>query len=218
MIAGYSSPLGGEEYAIAFDRGRSRRLLVLPALFDEANKLRRLTVEVMRRLDGAGIDAFLPDWPGCNESLAPLEAQAFEDWREAADMAAAHFRANRVLAIRGGALLAPPLSGWSYAPVGGAALLNGLLRARTIATREAGLAETREELLEQGLHDGIELAGYQLSAAMVGDLHTAQPPAGLVGIAQADLGGPALWLRAEPDHDSHQADALAAIVAMGFAE
>jgi hypothetical protein len=33
-------------------------------------------------------------------------------------------------------------------------------------------------------------------------------------IAQGDLGGPGLWLRAEPDHDPRQADALAATIAM----
>ena len=47
----------GDEYALAFDRGRAQRLLVLPALFDEANKLRHFTVEVLRRLDVSGIDA-----------------------------------------------------------------------------------------------------------------------------------------------------------------
>ena len=47
-----------------------------PALFDEANKLRRRhTVEVIRRLDAAGIDCLLPDLPGCGESLSPLAEQ-----------------------------------------------------------------------------------------------------------------------------------------------
>ena len=78
---------------------------VLPALFDEANKLRRLTVEVLHRLDLSGIDCVLPDLPGCNDSLAPLEQQTFEHWRECAVSAMAHFRPTHVLAIRGGALL-----------------------------------------------------------------------------------------------------------------
>ena len=78
MIAAWPTP-AGEEYAAAFDKGRAHRLLVLPAWFDEGNKLRHFTVETMRRLDGAGIDSFLPDLPGCNESLAPLETQALGD-------------------------------------------------------------------------------------------------------------------------------------------
>ena len=55
-----------EEMLLGFDRGRAVRVLILPAWFDEANKLRRFTVGVMRRLDAAGIDCFLPDLPGCN--------------------------------------------------------------------------------------------------------------------------------------------------------
>ena len=39
-------------------------------------------------------------------------------------------------------------------------------------------------------------------------------PANQRDIAQSDIGGPGLWLRAEPDHDPRQADALAAILAM----
>jgi hypothetical protein len=70
-----------EELLVAFDRGRTRRLLVCPAWFDEANKLRRFTVEVMRRLDNAGIDSFLPDLPGCNDSLAPAALQTLPGWR-----------------------------------------------------------------------------------------------------------------------------------------
>src|SRR6478752_1467341 len=107
----------GDEYALAFDKGRTRRLLVLPALFDEANKTRRLVVETLRRLDSAGIDGFLPDLPGCNESPAPLETQALAAWRAAAAAAAKHFGATHLLTIRASAILAPPtLPGWRYAP------------------------------------------------------------------------------------------------------
>ena len=109
MIAAWPAP-DGEEYALAFDRGREHRLLILPALFDEANKLRHFTVEVMRGLDRAGLDCFLPDLPGCNESLAPLDGQTLVGWREAAGAAAEHHRATHVLTIRGGGLCAP--EGW----------------------------------------------------------------------------------------------------------
>lgn len=216
MIAAWPSPSGNGEYALAFDRSREKRVLVLPAWFDESNKLRRLTVEVMRRLDGAGIDAFLPDLPGCNESEAPLEAQTVSEWREAAAAAAQHFSATHVLAIRAGALIAPDLPGWRYGPLAGGALLRGLLRARTIAAREAGREETREGLLEIGRREGLELAGNRLGPAMIAELDSAEPPENprQRDIAQADIGGAALWLRAEPDYDQKQADALAAILAM----
>ena len=58
MIASWACPANhGEtasEFALTLDSNRAHRLLIVPALFDEANRLRRLTVEVIRRLDLAG--------------------------------------------------------------------------------------------------------------------------------------------------------------------
>ena len=214
MIAAWPAP-DGEEYALAFDRGRERRVLILPALFDEANKLRHFTVEVMRRLDEAGVDSFLPDLPGCNESRAPLDAQTLTGWRRAAELAARHFGATHALTIRAGALCGPELPTWRCAPATGASILRAMLRARVIASKEAGIEETREGLLEAGRKSGLELAGYRLGAAMLGELDVAEPSGGaaLANIAQSDLGGAGLWLRAEPDHDPAQAEVLARIVA-----
>jgi hypothetical protein len=214
VIAAWPSP-DGEEYALTFDRGRERRVLVLPGLFDEANKLRHFTVETMRRLDAAGIDSFLPDLPGCNESLAPLEAQTLTGWREAAELAAGHFGATHALTVRGGALCGPDLPTWRYAPATGASILRAMLRARVIASKETGIEETRDGLLELGRECGLELAGYRLGPAMIAELEVAEPSGGaaLANIAQAELGGAGLWLRAEPDHDPEQAEALVRMVA-----
>lgn len=223
MIAAYPWPLdenrGGGEFTLAFDQGREYRLLVVPALFDEANRLRRLTVEVMRRLDAAGIDALLIDLPGCNESLTPLEAQTVDSWREAVRTAAGHFGATHVLGLRGGALLLPDdLPGWRYAPVNGANLLRQMLRARIVASREAGLTETQESLLESGRENGLDLAGHRLGGAMLSQLQSAKPALvpGHGDIGQDMVGGGGLWLRAEPSEDRTQADALAAILAIGI--
>lgn len=197
------------------------RVLVLPALFDEANKLRRLTVEVMRRLDLAGVDSVLPDLPGCNESRQRLETQTLDHWREAARAAAAHFGASHVLTLRGGVLVAPPeMSGWAYAPVAGRQVLRAMLRARIIAAREAGREETTEALQAQARAEGIELAGWKLGAAMFAQLEQAalQPDAAQVAIDQSAIGGGGLWLRAEPDEDASQADALAAMLVDGLAQ
>ena len=205
------------EYAVGFEGGRVHRLLVIPPLFDEANRLRRLTVEVMQRLDAAGIDSLLPDLPGCNESLQPLAAMTLDHWRGAASAAAAHFSATHVLAIRGGALIAPPLPGWHYAPANGATILRQMIRARILSSREAGRDETQAALLAQGMAGGLDLAGYPLSAAMVTGLHEASPADGpATRIAQSDIGGGALWLRAEPDDDAGQADALAGLIAVAL--
>jgi hypothetical protein len=210
----------GEELLVAFDRGRDLRLLLCPAWFDEANKLRRFTIEVMRRLDRAGIDSLLPDLPGCNESLAPLQDQTLAGWRSAMIAAAQDLRATHVLAIRTGVLLAPPgLPGWHYAPQSGPRLLRGMIRARTIAAREAGLAETAEALMAQGRAQGLVLGGWPMGATMFAALETAEPALapGQSEIAQSALGGPGLWLRAEPDEDAGQADRLVARIAQNLA-
>ena len=220
MIATWQAPLpsGGasEELLVRFDQGRQKRVLILPALFDEANKLRRFTIEAMRALDAEEIDSCLPDLPGCNESLVPLETQTLESWKSAAQEAAKLFSATHVLAIRAGALLTPTsLPGWHYAPQTGAKLLRALTRARIIAASEAGKTETSEQLLELGRSDGLMLAGWQIGSSMIRELETALPPAGDNHsiIAPAQLGGAGLWLRAEPGEDQAQSQALAAIVA-----
>jgi hypothetical protein len=212
---------GGEssELALCFDQGRKERLLVIPALFDEANKLRRFTVEVMRRLDAAGIDCILPDLPGTNESLAPLASQSAEGWTGAMLAAANHFRANRLLAMRGGGLVTPKvIPGWHYAPVKGASLLRQMLRARIVASREMGREETQESLLAKGANEGLDLSGYQLGSTLLRDLQDLRPPErpGISALEHELVGGSPLWLRAEPDEDREQADALAAVIAVGI--
>jgi hypothetical protein len=216
-------PGGGEspEMALACDRGRPWRLLVVPALFDEGNRLRRFAVEVMRRLDGAGIDTFLPDLPGTNESLAALEDQTPGHWRAAMLAAKRHFDASHVLALRGGALVAPDaLHSWHLAPVKGAGLLRQMLRARILAAREMGREESQQGLIDLGLAEGLELAGYRLGAQFLAEMQTLEPPQSehVTLIEAGTLGGSPLWLRAEPDEDAGQADALAAIIATSIRE
>ncbi len=222
MIATWQAPLSegksSEELLVSFDEGRDLRVLVLPALFDEANKLRRLTIQMMRQLDGAGVDCFLPDLPGCNESLAPLNDQTLGRWRAAVVAAADHVKATHVFAVRAGVLLAPShISGWSYAAQSGAKLLRGMIRARTIASREAGREERSEQLMEIGRSEGLTLAGWTIGAAMFREFEAAESitASSLTPIAQNDIAGAGLWLRAEPDHDAAQAEALASIITAG---
>lgn len=205
--------------ALAFDQHRRWRLLIVPALFDEGNRMRRFTAEVMRRLDNAGVDSFLPDLPGCNESLEALPEQTPESWRTAMAAAAVYFRASHVLTIRGGALIMPEgLRGWRYAPVKAASALRQMLRARILVSREAGIEESQESLLALGAERGLELAGYRLGADFIRQFQTLVPDdlAGMTDIEQDMLGGSGLWLRAEPGENRDQADALAAIIAIGI--
>ncbi len=218
MISTWPAPdISGEtrdELLISFSRNRAVRVLVLPAWFDEANKLRRFTLAVMRLLDQAGIDSFLPDLPGCNESLAPLEAQTLEHWRASARAAARQVAATHVLAVRTAMLIAPTaLPGWAYAAQPGSALLQRMVRARLLAAREAGRHEERDDLIQQGAERGLSLAGWPIGSALFAAMAAsgeARPHAGLAAIEQSELGGGGLWLRSEPAHDPAQASALAA--------
>jgi hypothetical protein len=208
------------EAALVFDGGRTARLMVIPPLFEEANKLRHALVEVLRRLDGAGIDGILPDLPGCNESLAPLAQQTLDGWRAAAHAAAEHFRATAVLAVRGGALLRPEgLPGWDYSPQDGAKALRSMVRARLVASKEAGSGETREDIEAEARAQGATLAGWHIGPEMFAALETAQlfpREDGVALIDQETIGGRPPWLRAEPDYDPAQADAIAAIIAVAM--
>ena len=211
----------GEEMALCFEQRRSRRLLVIPPLFDEANKFRHQLSEIMRRLDEGGVDCFLPDLPGCNESMAPLQAQTLAGWRQAVGAAAAHFGAAHVLAVRSGCWLVPDdVPAALYAPAKPAQVLRNMLRARVLAARETGHPETAEALLDDARSNGIVLAGWQLGAELVGELETADydPSPRHRVVEQAELGGRPLWLRAENDFDAAQADTLAAIVMAEMAD
>ena len=219
----WPAPLPGgetsEEAALIFDQARENRVLVIPALFDEANKLRRLTVEVMHRLDLSGIDSFLPDLPGCNDSLQPLADQTVAGWREATKAAALRFEATHILTIRHGALLAASqLPGWRYAPVPSKKLMRSLMRSRAISAKEAGLSEGLAEIEQNGRAGPIELAGWCFGSSLFSALVDAELPSAetLTDIPQDVVGGAGLWLRAEPDEDPEQADALAALIAIGL--
>ncbi|MGB3739754.1 MAG: hypothetical protein WA948_10420 [Pontixanthobacter sp.] len=224
-FAAWPAPLPGggtaQETALVFDQRRGPRLLVLPALFDEANKMRRQTVEVMHRLDLSGIDSVLPDLPGTNDSLEELREQTLANWKMGAKIAFDHFEATHVLTIRHGALIVPPdTPDWRYSPKKGKSLLRHLLRARAIAAKEAGIEETTAAIEAQARQHGVDLTGWRIGAALFDDLMNAEPSTNgqSFDIAQSDLGGAGLWLRAEPGEEPEQADTLAAIISMGMLE
>lgn len=218
-LLGWTAPGGSTELVVAHGPAdAAQRVLVLPAWFDEANKTRHFTQAVMRHLADAGVPSMLPDLPGCNESLAPFESQSLATWRDAAQTAAEQLGATHVLAMRAAVAIAPSLPGWAYAAVPGRSVLRGMLRARVLSAREAGRQESSEALLASGLANGLDLVGYRLGAQMVADLAGGElPESSLLAIPQAEIGGPGLWLRAEPDHDPAQAERLAALIARRLA-
>ncbi|MCW0197840.1 hypothetical protein [Sphingopyxis sp.] len=193
-------------------------VLLVPPLFDEANRLRRTLVLAMRALTADGFAAVLPDLPGQNESLVALEDVDLERWREAlADIAASIVGPVIIAAIRGGALIdhrAKAAAWWRLAPVGGASLLRTMMRARVAADREAGILSSLDSLQEAARTAPLLLAGNALSPAMIAQLGTAeaQPvePLRSVGLGADGIAGTPLWLRAEPGEDAAMAAAIAA--------
>ncbi|HUQ14336.1 MAG TPA: hypothetical protein VM055_08690, partial [Novosphingobium sp.] len=124
-----------------------------------------------------------------------------------------------VLGVRGGATLAPELPGWRLAPLAGASALRQLIRARIVASKEAGRAETSDALLATAREHGIELAGYRLGARMVRDLESAElaDDAKQIELALDTIPGSALWLRTEPGDDPAMAEGLAGLIAAEMA-
>ncbi len=193
-------------------------VLIVPPLFDEANRLRRTLLLAMRALAAEGFATVLPDLPGQNESLVALEDVDLERWQDAlADVAANIAGPVVVAAIRGGALIdhrAGAAAWWRLAPVSGASLLRTMLRARVAADREAGIESSLDSLHEAAQAAPLRLAGNALSPAMVAQLGRAeaQPvgPLRSIGLGADGIAGTPLWLRAEPGEDAAMAAAIAA--------
>ena len=197
-------------------------ILIVPPLFEEANRTRRTLVLAMRALATEGFAAWLPDLPGQNESLVPLAHVDLARWQEALAKVAADVDGPVIIAsVRGGALIdhqAKAAAWWRLAPVGGASLLRTLMRARVSADREAGLTSSLESFQEQAQTAPLLLAGNLLSPAMVGGLGTSEAqavaPLRSIGLGADGIAGTPLWLRAEPGEDSAMAAVIAADISV----
>ena len=226
MIARYRFD-GNDELCLRHGPETGPALLILPPLFDEANRVRHLMVETARTLAGHGIASLLPDLPGCNESLIPLDHASISLWQAALIACSEQLGPiSHVAAIRGGALLDGALGDlprWRLAPVKGGQLLRTMLRTKIASDREAGISSSSDALMELARTQGIELAGNSLSPCMIRELDAAAPSDGravrLARLADDPLeansriAGAPLWLRAEPAHDPAMAQSLAADLA-----
>ncbi|NYF34159.1 hypothetical protein [Sphingopyxis sp. JAI108] len=196
-------------------------IVIVPPLFEEANRTRRTLVLAMRALVANGFAALLPDLPGQNESLVPLVEVDLDRWQDAlAEVIAGNDGPAIIASVRGGTLIdhkAKAAAWWRLAPVGGASLLRTLMRARVSADREAGVTSSLEDLQAAARSEALLLAGNALSPAMIAGLGTAeaQPVAPLrsIGIGADGIAGTPLWLRAEPGEDAAMARAIAADIA-----
>jgi hypothetical protein len=206
---------GQKEYCLSFGDARaSRHILIVPPLFDEMNRVRRMLANAMRRLAERGVQSLLPDLPGCNESPVQLAGQTIETWQEAVAAAALQLGATHIASIRGGALIdhKTGLPTWRLATVKGSSLLKTMLRTRMAAEKEAGRSVTIEQLMASAQSGPLELSGYALGINMLESLDSALPTANsnLHEAALSDIDGSALWLRAEPQDDPVMSMSLAA--------
>lgn len=197
-------------------------VLILPPLFEEANRLRRTLVLTMRALADAGIASLLPDLSGQNESLVATEAATLSLWSEEAAALATREAIALVASFRGSCLIDGQIAAphWRCAPVAGGSLLKAMLRSRIAADAENGVRSDSAQLLEQAQTAPLSLAGNLLSPQMIAELGNAEPCAVTplrtvkIGSASEDaIAGTPLWLRAEPGEDGDMARALAADIA-----
>ncbi len=179
----------------------SPRVLIVPPLFDEMNRMRRTLVLAMHNLAQRGIGSALMDLPGANESLAPLETQSLASWRAAVGAAARSFAidaahadaANAVAlnsipanstaplviaSVRGGCLIddgADAAYRWRLSPAKGSRLLKTLLRTRIAGERVDGRTVTAAQLMALAQAGPIELAGNRIGPDMAAQLDGALP-------------------------------------------
>lgn len=195
--------------------------MLVPPLFDEANRMRRTLVLTMRALAERGMASLLPDLPGQNDSPESTEAMTLAEWRTALAAAVSHENGPVLIASwRGGALIDDAASNatgwWRMAPLNGASIIKTMIRTRIAGEKEAGRTVSADDIRGMADHGPVELAGNLLNGAMIAQLESATP-AGVqplrtvtVGAGEGKLPGSALWLRAEPGEDAAMAQAMAA--------
>lgn len=202
----YYETNGHREYCLSFGAAETTRtILIVPPLFDEINRTRRMLAQMMRALAERDVRSLLPDLPGCNESEAELSTQSLASWRKAVSDCAAQTGATHIASVRGGSLIddATGLPIWRLAPVKGASLLRTMLRTRIAADKEAGIVSSSEQLLASATIAPIELSGNLLGADMLASLEAADVAGGdrITEATLAEVNGTPLWLRAEPGDD-----------------
>ncbi len=192
----------------------SRRVMLVPPLFDEMNRMRKMLVDVMRSLESIEVGSFLPDLPGTNESPVAPEQVTLSDWQRAIQACAQQHEISHIASFRGGALTVTAMQGaehWIFSPAKGATILRTMLRTRVAADRESGLQTSLADLTAQAEARPLELAGNIIGSELFAQLNAAEIPdlknRRIVRLesenkpADIQIPGSALWLRAEPDDD-----------------
>lgn len=192
---------GGDELLLRHGKGSPVTLLVLPALFEEANRMRRFTVSVMRGLAARGIGSVLPDLPGTGESLLTLAEVNLDDWHAAASALTNDIRGSEgrclSIGIRAGALLDGVADhGWRLAPESGERVLREMVRATSLTS---GLKASDFDARAQA--EAVSLAGNMFSPAFYSALKAAALPDSQRRMFPLADDAPRLWRAAEPGDD-----------------
>jgi pimeloyl-ACP methyl ester carboxylesterase len=183
------------------------QIVIIQPLFDEANRLRKTLVDVMRGLHARGFGVALPDLPGVGESTAALHDRSFDDWRNALRALVAAIRSSQhaliIASFRGGSLIDTSVDSdgiWRLAQDTGARFLRDM--SRTVRARDSSVADA--EIYDR--------AGYRLPLGFIADLEQAvpQPVNKLRTVrlqqdpndADARIAGVPLWRRSEPGEDA----------------
>jgi pimeloyl-ACP methyl ester carboxylesterase len=210
---------GGTELLLRHGEGSPVTLVILPALFEEANRMRRFTVSLMRSLAKARIGSVLPDLPGTGESTLELADVTLDDWLDAAAALsnAIRDREGRVItvAIRGGALLDGTSDArWRLAPETGERLLRDLVRATAVT---GGISAGSLDVVAR--QEPTRLAGNLLSPMLYRQLadapfqhHLARTIRleGDAAAADMTIAGSRLWRASEPGDDPEMVAAAVA--------
>ena len=215
-----------KELCLSLAAQSGRRVMLVPPLFDEMNRMRKMLVDVMRSLEAHEIASFLPNLPGTNESLRPLEQTMLSDWQKALEACAQQHQISHIASFRGGALAVAEMktaNHWIFSPVKGATILRTMMRTKVAADREAGLNIGLAELAARAKTGPLELAGNIIGSDLFTQLNAAEIPSmdnqRIVRLksdnkpGDVQIPGTALWLRAEPDDDLDMSAAIAQDIA-----
>lgn len=215
-----------KELCLSLAAGPDRRVMLVPPLFDEMNRMRKMLLDVMRALHALEISSFLPDLPGTNESLIALERVTLSDWKKAVQACAQQHRISHIASFRGGALTVSDMQTadhWIFSPVKGATILRTMMRTKVAADREVGLNTSLAELSARAEAGPLELAGNIIGSGLFAQLDAADMPdlenQRIVRLesdnkpAHVQIRGSALWLRAEPDDDPAMSSAISRDIA-----
>ena len=214
---------GRDELCLKAGKEHAKCVLLIPPLFDELNRMRRMLVDVMRYLDQIQISSVMPDLPGSNESLFLQADASLNTWRQAlAKCTEQHSCGSFVASFRGSALFDDFNADariWRLAPVKGSTLLRTMMRAQIASDKESGRAATMTDLSQEAQTSAVNLAGNNVGPQLFRDLQQAKPSdvknCRTVRLesdsqpADGKIPGSTLWLRAEPDSDPVLSTAIA---------